>query len=421
MSQMRAYSRQNPTPPGTTIGLLLLCLCLLLPPPAIAQGGVSGGGAEANRSGPRYGTIWRIRGNVSAINPTTGRTRPLLQDDLVYVGERITAATRGEAVILTDDAGMIAVRGNTEFTAEGFEARGRNTDRMALRLLKGSLRVITGWVGLVHRDGYKLSTPTATIGIRGTDHETFVLTAEQAESLPHEAGSYDKVNRGGTVLSNAVGKVEIAPGRVGFARDIGDAGETNRSLLTLLLPTLLERIPDFYVGGSFDQELDQYSEKADTLIQQKLDEARRQAGISGAGCIGEPAALDWLARFDEAVKQRSVEGVLRLFAEDAKIQATVMDSKGATLTSNFSHEEFARSVSAAASSLEDYQQRRLSVETELLEPKAGQVCQPIKIRSEVVEQGKLGGRPYQLKSEEEHILELRGSQWLAVDSRTTQK
>jgi hypothetical protein len=399
--------------PGALGLILIVALAAALPQASLAQG--SPGTTPA-----RYGVVWRISGEVSAVSAAS-TTRALRTDAVVFVGDRIVTPAGAELVILTDDAGMIAVRANTEFLAQDFEARGQKVDRMALRLLRGSLRVITGWVGLVNRDGYRLSTPVATIGIRGTDHETVVLTPEQALAMEYEPGAYDKVNRGGTVLTTQAGQVEIAAGRVGFARQLRGTEDSSRGLMTLLLPTLLERVPDFYVGGRFDRELDEYSDKADALIRERLEEARRKIEGAAAKCAGEAAALTWLSRFDEAVQARDTDAILRLFAHDARISASVKSGQGKVTTLSFTHEEFARSVQSAAQNLQEYQQRRLTVETEVLPAPAGDACGALQIRSRVVEQGRLAEQPYQVESVEEHRLQLRGEEWLAVESRTTQQ
>jgi hypothetical protein len=123
-----------------------------------------------------------------------------------------------------------------------FSAEGKATDRQILRLITGSLRVITGWIGQLNRNDHRIITPSATIGIRGTDHEPYVLPAEMANSS-YRQGTYDKVNRGATLLDANGGNVAIESGKVGFARDPNSAGVRTRALMTILLPVLLSRVP----------------------------------------------------------------------------------------------------------------------------------------------------------------------------------
>ncbi|HSW13460.1 MAG TPA: FecR domain-containing protein [Solimonas sp.] len=402
--------------------LLLWCLASVLPCAAAERGPLPEGEpsvvpADPVKAGRRYGVVWRLRGEALATDLRSSKSRKLRESDLVYVGERVHTVERSELVLLTDDGGAIALRPSTEFFAEAYAAEARNTDRMALRLLRGSLRIVTGWIGKLNRDGYSVATPAVTIGIRGTDHEPFVLSEQQAEATPYEAGSYDKVNRGRTVLKTVAGELEVEAGRVGFARQAGQAAPTDRALMTLLLPELLERVPGFYIGGTFEKELDEFSQNADENIRRRLE----QAQAVPAGCAGEAAARDWIARFDSAVEQRDADAVLQMFAQDARIEAGVRDAQGQRVASSFSRKDFARSVRAAARGLEEYSQRRETLDVITRAAGDGQACAPVQLRSHVIEQGRLSGRPYRIEADEEYLLELREGRWLAVESRTTQR
>ena len=84
--------------------------------------------------------VWRIRGEVTASKPGAP-VRKLREGDPVYVGERVRAGGEAEAVLRTDDAGVVAIRPNTEFVAERFAAEDKPSDGFTVRLLTGSLRV----------------------------------------------------------------------------------------------------------------------------------------------------------------------------------------------------------------------------------------------------------------------------------------
>ena len=142
------------------------------------------------------------------------RAEAAMEPDAVHVGERVRAPALAEAVLKTEDAGFLAIRPNTDFVAERYAAEDKPTDNFTVRLLTGSLRLVTGWLGRTNRAGSKVITPTATIGIRGTDHEPYVLSAELATSTSNREGTYDKVNRGGTTMEVGENKLDIDAGRV---------------------------------------------------------------------------------------------------------------------------------------------------------------------------------------------------------------
>jgi hypothetical protein len=103
-------------------------------------------------------------------------------------------------------------------------------------LVRGGFRSITGLIGKTNPDAYQIRTTTATVGIRGTDHEPMVIP----EGVPGMAalgapGFYDKVNDGETFIRNRNGMLTLKRGDVGFAPAIADRA-----------PAILLKIPDFY-------------------------------------------------------------------------------------------------------------------------------------------------------------------------------
>jgi hypothetical protein len=106
----------------------------------------------------------------------------------------------------------------TEFRIDEYQFAGKadGSERGFFSLLKGGFRSITGIIGRANKDSYGIRTPAATIGIRGTDHETVHLAAA-LPNLPE--GSYNKVNTGATVVNCipvGVNLVAYAPIRHGF-------------------------------------------------------------------------------------------------------------------------------------------------------------------------------------------------------------
>jgi hypothetical protein len=363
----------------------------------------------------------------------------------VYVGEKVRVQMGAEMVLKTDDGGFVAVRPGGVFIAERFSATGRPSDHAVLRVLEGGLRIITGWIGRTRPADYRISTPTATIGIRGTDHEPYVMTESLAISLAQLQGTYDKVNRGGTVLDVGGNLLDVDPGKVGFARAPGT--RKSRALMTLLLPVLLDKVPGFYVAGQFDAELDALSPLADqeSMRQMKqrqsmavaeeapLDLATGGAVImapapltltpvappaSQASCAADAVARKWLVQLDSAVARRSASSLMQLFGPQVVVHATVRDAQGAATTVDFEREAFAHSTLDALQGLRDFKQRRLSISGQPLN--AGD-CQRIRVESLVLEQGKRLGQPYRFESIETYVLERQGKRWLAIEAQTVQR
>jgi len=397
-------------------GLCLLFLGASWPSQAAPASNVAAV-APVPPDGIRFATVWRLRGEVTAARSKDSTPRKLREGDPVFVGEHVRAAPQAEAVLTTEDAGVVAIRPATEFIAERFAAEDKPTDSLTLRLVTGSLRVISGWIARTNRAGHSVVTPSATIGIRGTDHEPYVLSAELARQTANREGTYDKVNRGGTIMKVGDNTLDIDPGRVGFVR--APAKVRERALMTILLPVLLDKVPNFYVPGEFDPELDRYSATADEDSQRQLEQRRKSS--AAAACAPTDIAKAWLAQLDGAIARNDAPAIIEMFAPEVDVRATVKDKDGTETSVDLGREELAQSTIAAMQSLTDYRQRRVWTEARLTEPAGALACDRISLRSVVIEQGKQSGKPYRFESLEQYSLELRAGKWIAVTAETTQQ
>ena len=431
----------SPKPFVRKILALALACATLFPAPATAADAA----AENPDSGKPFANVWRLRGDVAATDQA-GTSRKLSEGGTVYVGEKVRAAANSEAVLQTADAGIVALRPGAEFIPERFAAEGKTTDRQILRLITGSLRVISGWIGQLNGNDHRVLTPSATIGIRGTDHEPYVLPAEMADSNYHQ-GTYDKVNRGATLLDANGGNVVIDSGKVGFARSPNSAKLRTRALMTILLPVLLSKVPEFYVPGSFDQELDRYSATIDSTARKQLEQRTGRAKAADAaktvplppaasalpdvpapepsptaiiGCPPLTIGEVWLGRFDRAIARRDIKTILGLFAPEIVAKATVLTASG-TNTIEFNRDEMVQSTLNSIASLKDYRQRRVSTEAALADGESEETCRSIIVRSIAVEQGLMNGKAFRFEALEEYLLERRDGEWLAVRAQTTQR
>jgi hypothetical protein len=359
--------------------------------------------------GRTFAHVWRLEGDLSAEN--SNGTRSLKLGDVVEVGEHLTAGANSEAVLKTEDAGYIAIRPGAKFTALQFVADGKGTDTSRIELFKGALRIISGWIGKLNRKGNTLTTPTATVGIRGTDHEPYVLLSEDEETSRFKPGTYDKVNQGGTTLQAAGQSVDIDPGKVGFARAPGKS----RALMTLLFPVLLDKIPDFYVPGKFDAEMNELAANSAATNELQLQAKRKQT----AACVPADIAKRWTHDLDEHIVKGDAAAILSMFARDVRVKATVKGGDGKMTTIELEGTELADSIVAAVSSLRDYKHRRITLEGKAAAGAAA--CSAVAVKSIVIEEGRQADKPYRFESEETYQLEMIDGEWRATKAETRQR
>ncbi len=154
-------------------------------------------------------------------------------------GDTVKSGADAWALLAMSDGASLTLRPNTllridvyRYNVEGNAADNSST----LSLLKGAFRSITGYIGRSNRGGYRIDTPTATIGVRGTDHEpAYYPPAERGEKMEHEPGTYDKVNDGESFIRHPRGEISVKPGQHAFVHHNGRSA-----------PRLLARPPAFY-------------------------------------------------------------------------------------------------------------------------------------------------------------------------------
>ncbi len=103
------------------------------------------------------------------LRQTDGRVTALTKGGDINSGHAIVTGNNGRAQVKFTDGGLISLQPNTEFKIANYvDQNDPKQDRFLVDLLRGSMRAITGLIGKRNRDNYKLTTTTATIGIRGS-------------------------------------------------------------------------------------------------------------------------------------------------------------------------------------------------------------------------------------------------------------
>ncbi|OOG37896.1 FecR domain-containing protein [Polaromonas sp. A23] len=103
------------------------------------------------------------------VRQADGRTIALAKGGNIDSGQAIVTGGTGRAQVKFTDGGLISLQPNTEFKIANYvDQNDPKEDRFLVDLLRGGMRAITGLIGKRNRDNYKLTTTTATIGIRGS-------------------------------------------------------------------------------------------------------------------------------------------------------------------------------------------------------------------------------------------------------------
>ena len=153
-----------------------------------------------------------VEGPVTVIDASGGsravRTGDRITErDTVHVGQ-------ARAQIRFDDKAWVSLQPRTDFAVKEYVERDGGS--VTLSLLKGSLRAVTGVFAARNPARYRMETPVATIGIRGT---SFVATfCIQSCNVPD--GLYVTGGDGTTFVQNGRGELDLSRGRTAFVASL---------------------------------------------------------------------------------------------------------------------------------------------------------------------------------------------------------
>lgn len=115
------------------------------------------------------GRVTVVLGTVEAESPD-GERRTLRRGDPVYEGDTLHSGPRGRAQIRFSDRGMVSLRPDSTFGLDSYQDDDASpaAKRQEMSLSRGGFRAQTGRIAQANRQGYRVQSPVAVIGIRGT-------------------------------------------------------------------------------------------------------------------------------------------------------------------------------------------------------------------------------------------------------------
>jgi len=150
------------------------------------------------------GTVIMVAGRATALSPD-GSIRQLAKNDPVFAGDVVSSGLNTYVNLKFADGAFFLLRPETRFQIEQYEYTATKaapppaapspppaaapavkpaaplvtapqaddtsaTSRAFFRLVKGGFRSVSGLIGKLNREDYRVTTPIATIGIRGTSY-----------------------------------------------------------------------------------------------------------------------------------------------------------------------------------------------------------------------------------------------------------
>jgi hypothetical protein len=212
-----------------------------------------------------------------------GVARPLLKGQRLPVGARIVTGADGHAYLATNDQGFLSLRPKTVLRIVRYEDGGGQAVDIRLELERGQARVVSGAAAQRAPRGFRMETPLAVIGVRGTD---FAARMENDRTqVAVRSGGVVVSPLSDACLAGVAGPCEGSAAVELFAREAGFMVEVRRgSAMPLKLESPAVNAPEARTqrppGGAASQPAD---------ASEKRLEVRREAAISNA--LGDAALV----------------------------------------------------------------------------------------------------------------------------------
>jgi hypothetical protein len=130
-----------------------------------------------------------------------GAERRIQRRSPIYAGDTIVAGSNAFVQMRFSDGGLVSLRSGSEFRIDDYQFKGKEdgSEKATFSLLKGGLRTISGRIGKTNKANYRMNTPVATIGIRGTHYGVRLCVGDCGPGIPD--GWYIGVLEGSIVFT----------------------------------------------------------------------------------------------------------------------------------------------------------------------------------------------------------------------------
>jgi len=196
---------------------------------------------------------WSAIGNIGAFKGKATVTRSsdtfsVKNGMALEVKDKISTSDKSRVQVILKDDTVVTIGPNSTFVFDAYKFGGKDDSEVKMHINRGFFRSVTGKIGKLAPERFKVKTVSATIGIRGTDFSAKVT--EQKETISCYKGRLDvlvgktsHIVEAGMMLKLANGKAEQMP------LDHSRAG-----LRKVEQKVQTERIPSAQIADAIQQE-----------------------------------------------------------------------------------------------------------------------------------------------------------------------
>ncbi len=263
-----------------------------------------------------------LQGEINAFD-AAGTRRLLVVGGSVYPGETVQTAADAKAVLAFRDDSRLTLGPGTRFRVDSFvfDEQNPKEGKFLVSLLRGSLRALTGLIGKANHSNVGFTTPTATLGVRGTGLDV------------------DCASDAGCSLFTWLGAIEVTPNGE-TALQVLEAGQglfVGRDGIRPLNGPTLEHLPrpdgvpvdvkQLFSGGNLDDGQDglfvfvRDGHIEITTVREHLHLGRGETGFAGnEGQTVRPLLMPLFLDFDRIPMPNSKNPMLSTVLGETKIR-----------------------------------------------------------------------------------------------------
>jgi hypothetical protein len=141
------------------------------------------------------GQVQYTYGAVIMQNMDGSGARLIAKETLLQRGDVVKTGPRSFTMVKLNDGTRMTIRPNSSFLVERFNPEKDSSARAVLRLFRGGMRVISGYISTGHSDGYKVKTDAATLGVHDAVFDVRICRDDcddESKKLEQRKKAHDK-------------------------------------------------------------------------------------------------------------------------------------------------------------------------------------------------------------------------------------
>ncbi len=159
--------------------------------------------------------VWSNIGNVGAYKGTATVTRGSSTLNIengmtLNVKDKITTSKKSQVQVILKDNTVVTIGPKSIFVFDAYIFGGKDDSEVKMHIDRGFFRSVTGKIGKLAPERFKVKTASATIGIRGTDFSARV--SENKETISCYHGSINIIFNNASHIVNANMMMELSDG-----------------------------------------------------------------------------------------------------------------------------------------------------------------------------------------------------------------